>query len=204
MRARNVLPVVVWILLLSAVPLFASEEHAGQGAGIMEFLGKVFNFLVLFGGLAVLLFKPMRAFLRRRTEDVRRVMEETEAERKEAEKKYEEAARRLDRLASEVEAVKSAAEADGLAEQEKIRRLAAEEAEKIKRLAQADLEAQVRAGIKELKRHAAELAVRRAQEKIREKMTAERQAILIEQAIRDVAAKNEKEHPHPKIRPRVH
>lgn len=196
----------VWtgvFLLLAAPCLRASEESAHHGGG-MDFVGKVINFVVLFGGLAFVLFKPLRAFLRKRTEDVRRALDDSEDERRRAGEKLREARERLAGLASEVEAMKRAAEAEGRAEQDKIRRLAAEEAEKIKKLSKADMESKVRAGVRELKRHAAALAVERAGARIRERLTSETQAVLIEGAIKDLAGKDEKEGPDPKIRPRAH
>ncbi|MBM3296517.1 MAG: ATP synthase F0 subunit B [Candidatus Aminicenantes bacterium] len=192
------------ILLLAVAPcLRASEESAHHGGG-MDFIGKVLNFLVLFGGLAYILHKPLRAFLRKRTENVRLVLEESEKDRLLADEKLRSARERLAGLASEVEAMKRAAEAEGRAEQDRIRRLAAEEAEKIKRLARADMESRVRAGVRELKRHAAALAVERAGARIRERLTSETQAVLIEGAIKDLAGRDEKEGPDPKVRPRAH
>lgn len=188
-------------LLLAASGLWGAEEGAAHGGGGMEFFGKVLNFAVLFGGLAFILIKPLRAFFRNRTDQVRKVLEDSEAEKRRAEEMLEEARTRLASLASEVEAVKKAAETEGRAEQENIRRLAAEEAEKIKRLAKADMEAQVRAGVLELKRHAAGLAVERAMERIRERLTPEAQIGLIDRSIENLAENDEKKGPDPKVRP---
>ncbi|OGD11045.1 MAG: hypothetical protein A2Y86_02805 [Candidatus Aminicenantes bacterium RBG_13_62_12] len=197
----------IWliVLFLAAAPgLWGAEESAGHGGGSLDFIGKVINFAVLFGGLAFVLFKPLRAMLRKRTEDVRRTLDDSEAERRRAEENLRFAQARLENLASEVEALRKAAEAEGLAEQEKIRRLAAEEAEKIKRLTKSDMEAQVRAGIRELKRHAAGLAVERASARLKSRLTPERQAGLIDLSIAELAGKDEKEGSDPKIRPRAH
>jgi F0F1-type ATP synthase membrane subunit b/b' len=142
--------------------------------------------------------------LRNRTEEIRRALEDSEAEKRRAGEKLEEARARLANLASEVDAVKKAAEAEGRAEQEGIRRLAAEEAEKIRRLAKADMEAQVRAGILALKRHAASLAAERALERIRGRLTPETHTVLIERSIGDLAASDEKKGPDPKVRPGAH
>lgn len=203
MRARAcVWPAV--FLLVAAPALWGSEEAAGHGGGAQEFFGKVLNFIILFGGLAFVLFKPLRAMLRQRTDDVRRTLDDSEAERRQAEEKLKTAQARLAGLASEVEAMKKSAEADGRAEQEKIRNLAAKEAEKIKTLTKADIESRVRAGVRELKRHAAALAVERARARIEKRMNPETEAALIEQAIKDLAARDEKKGSDPKIRPRAH
>lgn len=203
MRARA----CVWpaVFLLAAAPaLWASEEAAGHGGGGQEFIGKVLNFVILFGGLGFVLFKPLRAFLRKRSEDVRRTLDDSDAERRRAEEKLKTAQARLAGLASDIETMKKAAEAEGRAEQEKIRRLAAEEAEKIRTLTKADMESRVRAGVRELKRHAAALAVQRARERIEKRMTPGTEAVLVERAIKDLAAGDEKKDSDPKVRPRAH
>ena len=70
---------------------------SGEVSASMDFLGKVVNSLVLFGGLAFALRKPIKAMLAKRTVDVGESIRLAETGRTEAEAKAAEIAERAGR-----------------------------------------------------------------------------------------------------------
>ena len=101
------------LIVLLLVPLFvfmASAEKA-RSANFVDFLGKTINFIILFGVLIYLLFKPVRNFLEKRRHDIEHLLEETEYSKTEAEQKLKEA---LDSVRSGRSTVWKAAETAGI------------------------------------------------------------------------------------------
>jgi len=144
---------LLFLLFFSTAGLWASEAGAESSRGGLDMIGKVVNFVILFGGLGYVLYKPIRAILAGRGEEARRKLEGAQAKTLEAEKRLAEAHERLSGLEAELQALRKSAEEQGRAEQERIRQLAREEAVRIKRLTELDMEAQVQAGVRELKRY---------------------------------------------------
>jgi F-type H+-transporting ATPase subunit b len=197
-------PIAALLLLcLAAVGLWGAEESGGSSPGGLDMIGKVINFLILFGGLGYILYKPVRAMLAGRREQARRKLEEAREKIHQAEEQLRQTRERLSGLETELLSLREAAAEEGRAEQERIRRLAREEADKIKRLTAQDREAQVQGGVRELKRYAAELAAQRALARIRERLTPDVQSRLIDRAIEELS-KNDQTGSGSQIRPRAH
>ena len=193
------------LVILFLLPFFmymvsAEEEHK---SGFMDFLGKAINFIVLFGGLAYLLRKPLRHFLEKRSRDIQRILKETEASRKEAEQKLQEAKAHLAGLEEEIEKMRKDAEAEGHRERERTLQLAQKEAEKIRYFAKQEIEMLTRSGIQELKEYTAELAASLAEERIRKKMTPEDHTQLIDKSIERLGKLYEESNSDKKIHPRA-
>lgn len=169
---------------------------SGHGpSAAMDFLGKVVNFLLLFGGLFFVLRKPVGALLAKRTDDVGAGLRKAETDRTDAEARAEGSRAKLAGLGAEVDALKSAAEAEGRRETERIARAAGAEAERLKKLTRQELDEQVRRSVRELKTYAAARATELARERIIRRMTADRQAALIEQSIDSLARIHEEPGP---------
>ncbi|MBN2266210.1 MAG: hypothetical protein JW775_10395, partial [Candidatus Aminicenantes bacterium] len=149
----------------------------------MDFLGKVVNALILFGGLTLVMRKPVKAMLAKRTDDVGESIRSAEADRTGAEAKAKEAKAKLAGLEDEVRKVKADAEAAGRRETERIARAAAEEAERLKAFTRQELEAHLRRTVGELKAYAAGRATDLARERIRRRLTPETHARLIDRSI---------------------
>lgn len=180
-------------LIILLVPCFlafspAEETHS---SALIDFLAKSLNFLLLFGGLAFLLAKPLRAFLEARASGIRRVIEEARKSREEAEQKLEVIKRKLQKLEEEVAGIKSKGKAEGEQEKERILEKARREAEKIKAFTRQEIEHQVQASIHELKEYAAELATALAKERIAKRLTTDLHSKFIDDSIQRIGKLHE-------------
>jgi F-type H+-transporting ATPase subunit b len=168
---------------------------SAEVSATVDFLGKVVNSLVLFGGLAFLLRKPVKALLAKRTADVGESLRQAEAGRSEAEARAGTSKAKLAGLAAEVGRLKAEAEVEGRRETERIAGAAALEAERLKKFTRQELDAQVRGSIGELKAYAAARATGIAREKIRRRLTPEAQSALIDKSIDRLSKLHEKPGP---------
>lgn len=197
MRRRPAPAPVLVPLLVLVLPLLlgASAEEGGHASGTMDFAGKVVNFLILFGGLTFLLRKPAKALLIKQTAAVGDSIREAEGGRTEAESRAAASRAKAAGLAGDVAALKARAEAEGKRESERIAQAARDEAERLKKLTRQELEAQVRQSVGELKAYAAARATALARERIRRRLTPERQAELIDRSIDRLSRIHEKPAP---------
>jgi len=185
------LGIVILLVALLPLALGAAEAEAQGVSAAMDFLGKVVNFLILFGGLGYLLYKPARAFLENKSRAVEREIEEAAAAKKEAEERLAAAGRRMEGLGREIEGLKAEAEALGRREKEAIAAHAREEAERIRRLTRQEIDARAKAGIKDVRAFVAEKATSQAREMIRRRLASEDQAHLIDRSIERLSRLNE-------------
>jgi F-type H+-transporting ATPase subunit b len=170
----------------------------------MDFLGKVINFVVLFGGLIYLLRSPLRNYLEGRTKFLHHALRDAEDSREEAEKKQREIEIRLKTLGREIGHIRKEAESEGQAVQERILQEAKAEADRLKRLSRQEIELITEAGIREIKQYAAELAVALAQERIQKKINKDTQSLLINQSIERLERIYEKSSPDQEIHSRTY
>ena len=168
---------------------------SAEVSATVDFLGKVVNSLVLFGGLAFLLRKPVKALLAKRTADVGESLRQADAGRSEAEARAGTSKAKLAGLAAEVGRLKAEAEVEGRRETGRIAEAAALEAERLKKFTRQELDAQVRGSIGELKAYAAARATGIAREKICRRLTPEAQSALIDKSIDRLSKLHEKPGP---------
>lgn len=168
---------------------------SGEVSAGMDFLGKVVNALVLFGGLAFFLRKPLKAMLMKRTVDIGESIRLAETGRTEAEAKAAESRNGLAGLEGEVRGLKAEAEEAGKREAARISRAAVDEAARLKRFTRQELDEQLRRGVGELKAYAAGRATDIARERIRKRLTPETQAALNDKSIDRLSKLHEKSGP---------
>lgn len=171
-------------VLLILIPLFmglVSEEE--NQASTQELLGKTINFIVLFGGLIFILYKPFRRFLDKRAQEIENDLDEGQKSREEAQKKLDKAKSRLEKLNQEVQKMEKKAEKEGQIEKEQILQAAQEEVGAIKKETKQEIDSLTSAGIQELKEYSAELAVKLAEQRIRKKISLQDQRRLIDKSI---------------------
>lgn len=171
------------LLLVLPLLVFMSGEEEHNGSNPMEFVGKVVNFVILFGGLGLLLHKPLKKFLEDRGRKIVRSIKDTRESRKASEARLEEARERLEKLTGEIARIRSEANERGQAEKEGIVGRAREEAERLQQLAQQEIGLISQSVTRELREYAAGLATDQARERIRARLTPERQARLIDRSI---------------------
>jgi F0F1-type ATP synthase membrane subunit b/b' len=183
---------VAVVLLVLPLFLFMSAQEGVKTSATMDFIGKTVNFLILFGGLAFVLRKPLAAMLGKRTLDIQETIRLADGSKAEAEKKYGESEVRLAGLDNEILRLKREAESAALQEKERIARLAAEESLRVKRFTEQEIDQQMKSGVRELKAYAAEKATSLARERIRKRLTPADQAALIDKSIERLSRLHEK------------
>lgn len=186
---RTLGPAALLILVgLQASPLFAAEIQSSWSSGLI-WAGRIFNVVVLLGGLAYLLRKPLRQFFHNRTAEIQKKLEEADQARLEALRKLSLMEERLQKLDEEVDAIRQQAQADAEAEQRKILERAEEEAERIRSRGRQEIEAGKAQALAELKQFVAEKAVALAEEMIRKEITPADQERLFEQFLTGIGEK---------------
>ena len=182
------------LLILALAPALARQEKHEEPAsshsdedqhGGMEGW-KWANFLVLAAGLGYLAVKHGSPFFTARSRQIRTAMAEAEDMRRDAEQRAAEVEARMANLGVEIESLRREAEAERAAETERLRGRAAAEIAKIQSHSQAEKKAAETAARMELRRHAAELAIRLAEQKIRARMTPGAQDALLETVLADL------------------
>lgn len=175
---------VLWILLF-IIPLFLcmSPENTGHSSNSGEFLGKVINFAVLFGGLFLLLRKPIKNYLNERSKKTDLSIKEAAEAREGSEKKLKGAMGRLKEISEEVKKIKDEAESEGQKQKESIIESARQETQRLKELTKQEIESLYASGIKELRGYAAEITTNAAAERIKQRMTPELQSVIIDKSI---------------------
>jgi F-type H+-transporting ATPase subunit b len=185
------------VLLLFFVPLFLTfslSEEKAQNSAWIDFAAKSVNFILLFGGLALILAKPLKRFLGELTLSVEKIMQETEKARREAEDSVAAIKKRLQGLEAEILAIRKNGEEAGQKEKERILSLARQEADRIKYFALQEIDAHVLEAGRELREYAAELAVSLAKAKIEKRLTPELHSRLIDESIEGLTKLYEKSH----------
>ncbi len=202
--ARSLVMVLAVVLICAAPVLQAASEGEAGGSGGANFMGKVVNFVILFGGLAFVLRKPLAKFLKDKSEVVRLTLAGAEEADRDARSKLSLIEKRIGSLEAEVDDLKIKAETEGQAEKDRIMLAARREADRLKEFSQQEIEAHVRGGIRQLKEYSADKALGLALDRVRSRLTPESQARLIDRAIEHLTEVHEKTDPGAPLRPRTH
>jgi F-type H+-transporting ATPase subunit b len=177
------------LLVLLVLPLFLGmaageeEEHSPSPSG---FIGKVFNFLVLFGGLYILLRKPLGAYLEQRARDIDSAIGEAKKDREDMEALLNQSSERLSKLDEEIERMRTEAREEADRKKEQIQKAAERESEKIREWNSQEIDMLYRLKIKELKTKAAELATALAERSLEDKMTPEKHSLFVDSSIKKI------------------
>jgi F-type H+-transporting ATPase subunit b len=194
------------LLILSIVPLmlfmsYAEESHPSQ---TKDFLGKVVNFLVLFGGLTYLLRKPLGSFLLERSHSLEKTLRAAKTSREEAAKRLDEVESRMEKLDDEVEQLRQEAESEGRALHQRTIEEAKKNAERLRQFAHSEIEMITKDAIREIKEYTASIAADLARQRIRDRVTEEYQSSLIDKSIERLEKLHEKSNSDKTVRTRTH
>jgi F-type H+-transporting ATPase subunit b len=194
MTSKAAVAIVLSAILLLSGMTAGEGEHGPEGAS-SGMLGKVVNFVLLFGALAYFLATPIKNFLAKRTTDIRAALDEARAAREDAERRLAETRARLAALEGDADRMKSEAEAEGRRARDGIRQLAEAEAARIRKLAAEEVEHQVKAGVQELKERTLELAAELAAEGMKKTIGSGEHSGLIDRSIERIEGFHEKPDP---------
>jgi len=151
-------------LLLTLALATGLAAAAGEGAAHVDWfnlLGKVFNSVVLFGGLVLLLRKPLIQMLSQKSSSIRNDIVEREKKLEATEVRLNDIGARLARVAAEVDGIKSGAEAAGRDELSRLEAAGKLEAERIIALSEEEIRQRVDAAVRTVKGRIADLAIER-------------------------------------------
>jgi F-type H+-transporting ATPase subunit b len=183
---------LVLIELMAAAPVLASEEGGGGGDLATTPIGWTFR-IINFGILIFLGYRMLRGapqWFRARAEKIVGAIAESQQIKEEADRLVQDSERRLAGLDQEVGALRAGARQDATAETERIRATAREEQIKVEHSADAEIAAAERAARLELKALVAQLAVQRAEELLKDKVTPDRQAALLRGFVQNLGSVN--------------
>jgi len=170
-KAR-VYSLIFWgLAMAAALPANALASEESNKWGIWLDIGRVFNLALVVGLLVWATRKPLANFFSGRTQAIREQLEEAQKARKNAEEKLAEIESRMSRLDDELQEIKNSSEKEARKEYQRLVEAAGQDAEKALERSRQEIDAMTRTARQELKLHAAELAVKLAEEKIRGEIT---------------------------------
>lgn len=165
-----------------------SAEGEKHEESIWPFVGKIFNFAVLAGGLVYLLRKPFGEYVIRRGQEVRADLSSAEKLKADATAKIAEIEARMKTLPAEIEALSARGRADIAAEEQRIRELAATEKQRLLDQAAREIDQRVRTAHRELVEHAADLTIGVARTKIQNEITDADRSRLVDRYLSQVTS----------------
>ena len=125
------------------------------------------NFVIIAAAIYWLSKKNLPGMFRNRTASIQRAMEEARKASEDANRRLAEIEGRLSKLDTEIGGMRAAAEREAVAEEQRIKAAAAEDARKIVESSEQEIAAAAKLARRELKAFAAELAVSLAEKQIR-------------------------------------
>jgi len=151
--------VIFIIVILGSSSLFASSEGGHHGFDWMQFLGKLVNSTLLFGGLIFLLRKPISNFLYQKSVNVKEDIIQREKNLEKTTEHLIGIKERLDQIEEEVKQMKEAARLSGVEEQKKIEELGKTESERLRKLNEEEIKNKVDSSVRILKEKIAEMTI---------------------------------------------
>jgi F-type H+-transporting ATPase subunit b len=185
-RARRALRVAapLAVCLCAAAVAFAAEEggaHAGGGVHIPwgEIVKQAINFLILAGVLFYFLRKPLSSFLRERSDLLRKAIDDAAKARAEAAEKLAAIEARTANLAEEIAGMNAKMDVEAAAEAKRLQEAVAAEISRIRAQSEFTGDQEVKKAREELRREAALLSARAAEEIVRNTLSPTDQERLV-------------------------
>ncbi|MCL5023963.1 MAG: ATP synthase F0 subunit B [Nitrospirae bacterium] len=183
--SRGVLFVLAFCLAnVTLVALaFGAEEAAAHGGEWKEWLWKILNFAILVFLLVWFAKKPLKEFLKKRTELIEKTLKEAKEARELAEKALAEVEERLRLKDKEIQEILLRSQASGRREQGLLIEQGEQMKEKILEQAKNNIDHELRLAKESIKAEAVEIAMELAEKRLKEKLTKEEQIKLIEESL---------------------
>jgi len=186
----SVLILAFCILNLALVSLAFGAEGAAHGGLWEEYRWKVLNFAILVAVLVYFMNKPLKEFLRKRTEIIEKTLREAQEAKELAEKALAEVQERLKLKDTEMEELLSRTRLSAEKEQNLLVQQGEQMKEKILEQAKNNIEYELRLAKEAIKAEAVEVAMELAEKKLKDKLTKEEQVRLIEESLKRMETKN--------------
>ncbi|MGD0885053.1 MAG: F0F1 ATP synthase subunit B [Thermodesulfovibrionales bacterium] len=191
MKYRALLVFLGSILPLALVSLaFGAEESAHGGGEWKEWLWKILNFAILVFILVKFLQKPLKEFLRKRTELIEKTLKEAQEAKELAAKALAEVEGRLKLKDKEIEDILARAQRSATAEHDLLVQNGDQMREKIIEQARNNIEYELRLAKESIKAEAVQIAMELAEKKLKEQLTKDNQVKLIEESLNRLEGKN--------------
>ena len=193
-RQIKVLTAVIVVMLLALMlrpPVFgfAQGEHESEGEpgehhfDWWGFIGKTINSLILFGGLILLLRKPLIKLLTQKSLDIQTDIQQRENEVERTTNELQKILERLEKIEEEVAGMKQNAQKSGNEEKKRIEELGAKEAQRILDLTNAEIDLKVENSIRNLKAKIADLTIEHFKKDIQKQLDKKAHEKIIEKNI---------------------
>jgi len=169
----------------------AHGEDAAHGESIWSFLSRIANFLLLAGGIWYFAKSPLGKYLASKADQIRHDLAHAERTRHEAEARLAAIEEQMKALPAELDGLRARGAAEIAAEEARIRELAATERERLLEHTRREINTQVRAARRDLARHAAELAVDVATARIKNRITDDDHARLVDRYVTQVKSSHD-------------
>jgi len=162
------------------------KEEQHEGRGLVDTIARLVNFGILAGTLVYLLRSPVRRYLADRSAQIRSDLVNAAETKQAAAAEIDQIERKMSALPSELEALRAQGAEEIAAEEARIRAAAASERDRLLEQARREIDQQVKTAERELVRHAAELSVGVAAERIKETITDEDQKRLVDRYVQQL------------------
>jgi F-type H+-transporting ATPase subunit b len=161
----------------------AAAEEEDHGGGLVDLVARLFNFAILAGTLFFVLRSPLGMYVRDRHAQVRKELVEAAALRESASADLKRIEARLAALPQEVAALRARGADEIAAEEARITQAAEAERARLLEETRREIDFRLRVARRELVRHAAELAVDVAADRVKQRITREDQVRLVERYV---------------------
>ena len=173
-------PMMVTTVLAAPQHEAEAAPEAAHEQTLLQTAAKIANFAILVGLLVYFLRTPVSVYLVSRATAIRRDLVTAAEMRASAAAQLAEIERKLQSLPAELAALKAQGAQDVAAEQTRIAQTAAAERERLIQQTRREIETRLRVARRELTEHAAQLAVRIAEDRIKRTITPEDQMRLVD------------------------
>lgn len=164
----------------------AAAEAGDDHGSPLSIVWKWGNFILLFGGLAYYLRRPLREFLQTRARGIEEGLASGKRAQEEAEAKMSAIETQLARLDEEIDGLKQQAARESEEERQRIIDSSRAEADRIVAMARREIEGLQRSARLELKAHVARLAVDLAEERLRKDLEPGQNQRIISRFVRSL------------------
>jgi len=175
---------LLWLFLLASTVSFAQEKGGESGDALAVW--RWANFAILAVGLGYLLAKNLPAFFSERTSAIQKEIAEAQKLKQESEQRASATMLRLNSLGADIEAFRVQSRAEMEREGARIHEEAAAHIGKLNEQAQGEIESAGKTARRELRAYAADLALDLAAQRVRTRLDAGTEAILVDRFLGDL------------------